>query len=158
MITSASSTHRTRSGSQRQVAASSRDRRPSSSNPTVARRVATAFAAPRRAGVDDTIAEGFATMEARFKRDAAKGISTRMQFVLTGPGGGTWFVVIKDQKCTVTTGEGSDPDATLMATASDYRKIFDGEMNKIVALLRGKLRVKGDMGAVRPFFACFKKR
>jgi putative sterol carrier protein len=136
----------------------SRSRRRPIANPTAARLVRTSFSAPRRAGADDTIAEGFATMEARFKPDAAKGVSTRMQFVLTGPGGGTWFVVIKDQKCTVTTGEGSDPDATLMATASDYRKIFNGEMNKVVALLRGKLRVKGEMGAVRPFFACFRKR
>lgn len=128
------------------------------SPPSTTARLAPTIYTARRTSGDDTIADGFATMESRFKPKSARGISTRMQFVLTGPGGGTWFVVIKDQTCTVTSGTGERPDATLMATAADYRKIFSGEMNKIVALLRGKLRVKGDISAVRPFFACFTKR
>lgn len=97
-------------------------------------------------------------MEARFKPDAAKGLHIRMQFVLTGAGGGRWFVEIRNGRCTVTTGDGPHPDAVLEASATDYLKILNGEMNKVVALLRGKLRVRGDMGSVRPFFACFEKR
>lgn len=104
-----------------------------------------------------SIKDGFASMESRFKPDAARGKKIRMQFVLTGSGGGTWFVVIDKGRCTVTTGTGSNPDATLTATASDYLKVSNGEMSKVMALLRGKLRVSGDMGAVRPFFACFEK-
>mgnify|MGYP006185691723 CR=1 FL=1 len=97
-------------------------------------------------------------MEDRFKPAAAKGLDIRMQFELTGPGGGAWFVTIKDGTCTVKTGHGDDPHTTLRASAADYLKISNGEMNKVMALLRGKLRVQGDMGQVRPFFACFRKR
>ena len=97
-------------------------------------------------------------MEARFKPAAASGLDIRMQFELTGRGGGDWFVTIKDGRCTVRSGHGDDPDTTLRASAADYLKIVNGEMNKVMALLRGKLRVQGDMGTVRPFFACFRKR
>lgn len=111
----------------------------------------------RRAGLSD-IAEGFATMQSRFKPDEAGDMRVRMQFVLTGPGGGSWFVVIKNGRCTVTRGTGSSPDTTLTASAADYLKITNGEMNKLWALVRGKLRVSGDMGKVRPFFKCFEKQ
>ena len=97
-------------------------------------------------------------MEQRFRPAAAKGLAVRMQFELTGRGGGSWFVVIKDGRCTVTPGRGDDPDTTLQASAADYLRISNGEMNKVLALLRGKLRVRGDMGKVRPFFACFERR
>lgn len=122
-----------------------------------ARAVHTRFEAPRRAGFD-SIKDGFATMESRFRPEKATGLHVRMQFVLTGTGGGEWFVVIKGGRCTVTSGRGKNPDTTLEASAADYLKISNGEMNKLVALLRGKLRVRGDMGKVRPFFACFRKR
>lgn len=97
-------------------------------------------------------------MEDRFKPAAATGLDIRMQFELSGPGGGAWFVEIKDGRCTVTPGHGRDPDTILRASAADYLKISNGEMNKVLALLRGKLRVQGDMGKVRPFFGCFEKR
>lgn len=105
----------------------------------------------------ESIAEGFDTMESRFLPEQASGFAARVQFVLTGEGGGNWFVVIKDGKCSVEKGTGSNPDTVLTANASDYLKIVNGEMNKIIALVRGKLRVKGEMGKVRPFFKCFKK-
>lgn len=117
---------------------------------------ATAFVA-RRAGTG-SIREGFATMQSRFLPAEAKGFDARFQFRLSGPGGGTWFVVIKDGTCTVKAGEGTHPDTTLSASAADYLKIVNGEMNKIVALLRRKLRVDGDMGKVRRFFGCFRKQ
>lgn len=122
-----------------------------------ARMSATSFTAARRTTLDD-IATGFETMKARFRPSKAKGLLIRMQFVLTGRGGGSWFVEVKDGTCTVTKGRGKDPGTTLEASAADYLKVSNGEMNKVMALLRGKLRVKGDIGSVRPFFACFDKQ
>ena len=115
------------------------------------------FTGPRRHTLED-IETGFATMEERFRPAKATGLDVRVQFELSGRGGGAWFVEIADGRCTVTRGHGEDADVTLMASASDYLKVSNGEMNKIIAVLRGKLRVKGDMGKVRPFFACFEKR
>lgn len=149
----------TRISPTRHVARAARDRPAVRSFPAPVRNavVGTSFAGPRRKGLD-SMREGFATMEQRFRPSAAKGLDARMQFELTGEGGGEWFVVIKDGRCTVTSGRGEDPDTTLTASAADYLKISNGEMNKVLALLRGKLRVKGDMGKVRPFFGCFDKR
>ena len=122
-----------------------------------ARRTRTTFAgAPRKAG-SPSIKERFATLEQRFKPDAAKGVNVKLQFKLSGDGGGEWYVVIKDGKCTVKEGTGPDPDATLSAKASDYKKIADGEMNKMVAFLRGKLKVEGDKDKLKPFDTWFEK-
>jgi putative sterol carrier protein len=104
-----------------------------------------------------SVKERFATLEQRFKPDAAKGVNVRLQFKLSGEGGGEWYVEIKDGKCKVKEGTGPNPDATLMASASDYKKIADGEMNKMVAFLRGKLKVEGDKEKLKPFDTYFEK-
>ena len=122
-----------------------------------ARNTATTFAgAPRKAG-SPSIKERFATLEKRFKPEAAKGVDVRLQFDLSGEGGGKWYVEVKDGKCKVKEGTGPNPDATLKASASDYKKIADGEMNKMVAFLRGKLKVEGDKDKLKPFDTWFEK-
>ncbi len=110
----------------------------------------------RKAGTP-SIKERFATLEQRFKPEAAKGVNVRLQFKLSGDGGGDWYVEIKDGKCKVKEGSGPNPDATLIASASDYKKIADGEMNKMVAFLRGKLKVEGDKDKLKPFDTYFEK-
>lgn len=106
----------------------------------------------------DSIKQGFATMESRFQPSEAGDLNVRMQFRLTGKGGGSWYVVIKNGKCKVNKGEDSNPDTILKASAADYLKISNGEMNKVWALVRGKLKVEGSMSKVPSFFACFRKR
>lgn len=110
---------------------------------------------PRKSSM--SVKERFATLEKRFKPEAAKGVNVRLQFELSGEGGGTWYVEIKDGKCKVKEGSGPNPDATLKASASDYKKIADGEMNKMVAFLRGKLKVEGDKEKLKPFDTWFEK-
>jgi putative sterol carrier protein len=122
-----------------------------------ARSTDTIFAgSPRKSG-SPSIKERFATLEKRFKPDAAKGVNVRLQFKLSGEGGGDWYVEVKDGKCKVKEGTGPNPDATLIAKASDYKKIADGEMNKMVAFLRGKLKVEGDKDKLKPFDTWFEK-
>ncbi len=122
-----------------------------------ARRTDTAFLGGARKAGTPSIRERFATLEKRFKPDAAKGVDVRLQFKLSGDGGGEWYVEIKDGKCKVKEGTGPKPDATLIASASDYKKIADGEMNKMVAFLRGKLKVEGDKEKLKPFDTWFEK-
>lgn len=149
------------------IAPITRTRRPRAAATSAAARAATAqganartstifVGAPRAAGTP-SIKERFATMEKRFKPEAAKGVDVRLQFKLSGDGGGEWYVEIKDGKCKVKTGTGPNPTATLIASASDYKKIADGEMNKMVAFLRGKLKVEGDKDALKPFDTYFEK-
>lgn len=122
-----------------------------------ARATNTVFLGGARKAGTPSIKERFATMEQRFKPDAAKGVNVRLQFKLSGDGGGDWYVEIKDGKCKVKEGTGPNPDATLIASASDYKKIADGEMNKMVAFLRGKLKVEGDKDKLKPFDTYFEK-
>lgn len=108
------------------------------------RSVDTAFlGGPRKAG-SPTVKERFATLEQRFLPDKAKGVNVKLQFKLSGSDGGNWYVVIKDGKIKVTEGTGPGADATVIAKASDYQKMADGEMNKTLAFLRGKLKIEGD--------------
>lgn len=104
-----------------------------------------------------SVRQRFSTMEKRFKPAAAKGVNIKIQFKLSGSGGGEWYVVIKDGKCTVKEGTGPSPTATVSATASDYKKIADGEMNKMIAYLRGKLKIDGDKDVLKPFDTYFEK-
>src|SRR5688572_21351161 len=64
----------------------------------------------RKAGTP-SIKERFATLEKRFKPEAAKGVNVRLQFDLSGEGGGKWYVEVKDGKCKVKEGTGPNPDA-----------------------------------------------
>lgn len=91
-----------------------------------------------------SVRERFSTLEQRFKPEAAKGVNVKLQFKLSGSDGGEWYVVVKDGKITVKEGTGPDPDATVIASAKDYKKMAEGDMNKTVAFLRGKLKIQGD--------------
>lgn len=122
-----------------------------------ARAVDTAFlGGPRKAG-SPSVKERFSTLEQRFLPDKAKGVNVKLQFKLSGADGGEWYVVIKDGKIKVTKGTGPDPDATVIAKASDYQKMADGEMNKTLAFLRGKLKIKGDRDKIENFDTWFRK-
>lgn len=108
------------------------------------RAVDTAFlGGPRKAG-SPSVKERFSTLEQRFLPDKAKGVNVKLQFKLSGADGGQWYIVIKDGKIKVTEGTGPGADATVIAKASDYQKMADGEMNKTIAFLRGKLKIEGD--------------
>lgn len=121
-----------------------------------ARSIATAFvAAPRKALKDMTARERFSTLQDRFNASAAKGVDVRFQFVLSGSGGGSWYVQIKDGKLTVKEGTGPNPTATMRASAEDYLKIANGQMNKMFAFIRGKLKVDGDKDELKKFDSYF---
>lgn len=114
------------------------------------------MAPARKATKDMNASERFATMQERFDPAKAKGVDVRFQFDLSGSGGGKWYVEIKGGKLTVKSGTGPNPTATMKASAEDYVKIANGEMNKMMAFLRGKLKVDGDKDALKKFDSYFK--
>lgn len=112
--------------------------------------VATLFTpAPRTALKDMSVKERFSTLNDRFLPSKAKGVNVRFQFDISGSGGGQWYVEIKGGKLTVKTGTGPNPTATLHASAENYMKIANGKMNKMWALVTGKLKVEGDKDALK---------
>lgn len=120
------------------------------------RAVNTAFIAEEILGKAKSVKQRFDTMEERFIPSKAKGVNLRAQFILTGKGGGNWYVEIKDGKITVKEGKGKDPMVTVTSDAKLYLDIANGDANKMWAFLRGKLQVDGDKDLLEDFDSYFK--
>lgn len=76
-------------------------------------------------------------------RDAAAPV--HLQLRLDGPGGGEWYVVIRDGDAARHAGVCDAPDATLTALHADWRAVQRGELDRLAAFLDGKLKIDGDL-------------
>jgi len=93
--------------------------------------------------------EYFDTLNARFVASAAKGVTAVYQFTLTGEGGGTWHVEINDGAMSVKAGAHPNPGSTVEATAEDYVKIANNEMNGLRAVMSRRMRIGGNLVLAR---------
>lgn len=96
-----------------------------------------------------TCQEYFDTLNARFVASAAKGVSAIYQFTLTGEGGGVWSVEVNDGTMSVKPGAHAHPSSTLEASADDYVKIANNEMNGLRAVMTRKMRIGGNLVLAR---------
>ena len=88
----------------------------------------------------------FNNIQSRFNADAAKGMNSTIQFNLTGDGGGTYHIVVKDGTIAAQEGAAASPNMTMTVAAQDYLDIQSGKLNGQMAFMTGKLRIAGDMG------------
>jgi putative sterol carrier protein len=81
----------------------------------------------------------------RFKPEKATGINAVAQLTLTGPDGGEWVIIIKDQKLQVK--EGKDPAATVTLKASDrdFMDMVNEKLSVEKAFFTGRIHFKGDL-------------
>lgn len=114
--------------------------------------------APRKSLKDMSVKERFSTLHDRFDAGSTKGVDVRFQFNIDGAGGGKWYCVIKGGKLTVKEGTGPNPTATLWAPADIYLKIANGKMNKMWALVQGKLKVSGDKDELKKWDTYFTEK
>lgn len=94
-------------------------------------------------------------MQGAFQPEKAAGIDAVVQFNLTGEGGGSYYMTIKDGKLTVDQGTAPNPKMTITSTAQDYADIATGKMNPMAAFSSGKLKVAGDMMFAMKFTSLF---
>jgi putative sterol carrier protein len=99
----------------------------------------------------------FDAMPSTLNADAAKGMSSTIQFNLTGDGGGNYYVEIKDGAAKVTEGTAPSPNMTMTLAASDYVDLINGKLNGQMAFMSGKLKIAGDMGLAMKMQTLFKR-
>lgn len=93
----------------------------------------------------DSVSALFAAMPGRFDPARAGGVDLVVQFVLTGDGGGTWVVTVRDGALTLDDGERGDAAVTIRASADDYLRIANGELSGAEAFSTQKLTIDGDL-------------
>jgi putative sterol carrier protein len=78
------------------------------------------------------------------KEQAVSQIGAVYKFVLSGEGGGTWVVNMKDNPG-VTDGDGN-AQCTIKMDAKDFVDMREGRANGQQLFFAGKLKIEGDMG------------
>jgi len=81
----------------------------------------------------------------RFNKNKAAGINVTVQISITGPNGGDWIVLIKDQKLEVKEGTHPSPTLVISMTETDYMDTVNGRLSGEKAFLTGKLHFKGNI-------------
>ena len=76
--------------------------------------------------------------------DAAKQIGATYQFIITGEGGGEWFINVKDDpKCVA--GNPGGAECTMTLAAEDFQKLMENpQANGMQLFFGGKLKVAGN--------------
>ena len=92
-----------------------------------------------------TVAGIFENIPGAFQPDKAAGVDVVFQFDITGAGGGSWYITVKDGNCDVTEGSQDSPTTTIKMGDDDFVKMMSGELNAMSAFTSGKLKVEGDL-------------
>ena len=85
-------------------------------------------------------------MPQQFRAAEAGDLKARIQFDLSGEGGGQWYAAIENGVAAVHAGAVDNPNLTLSGTASDYLAVVNGDLKPLQAFMQGKVKAKGDMG------------
>ncbi len=79
------------------------------------------------------------------KANKLKGISTVIQFIITGDTGGEYFLKLEDCKITTAKGIAESPELTVKQSVDVWREINSGKRNPKMAFMSGKLHVSGSL-------------
>ncbi|MBW1784753.1 MAG: SCP2 sterol-binding domain-containing protein, partial [Deltaproteobacteria bacterium] len=92
-----------------------------------------------------TVADIFDGIPGAFQADKAAGVDVVFQFDISGGGGGSWYVTVKDGTCEVSEGSHGSPTTTIKMGDNDFVKLITGELNAMSAFTGGKLKIEGDL-------------
>jgi putative sterol carrier protein len=80
-------------------------------------------------------------MPEALNRDAAQGVKAVIQYQLNEP----VYQVLENGHLHVHEGTVDNPDLTVKMSDENFVKLFKGELNSAMALMTGKVKLKGDM-------------
>jgi putative sterol carrier protein len=94
-----------------------------------------------------TTKEIFNGMQKRMDANPTKlgGIKAVFQFDIGGTDPGIYSVAIDDGKGVVSEGISASPDITVTMSSNDFMDLVEGRLDGVMAFMKGKLKVKGDM-------------
>jgi putative sterol carrier protein len=92
--------------------------------------------------------EGIMGMPAQFKADKAAGVSAVVQFKVTGPEPGNYYLEVKEGKCTSGEGLHPNPSVTIDTPSDVWLKIMRLELDATTAFMSGQFTFTGDMGTL----------
>ncbi len=92
-----------------------------------------------------TVKSVFDSMPGYFQADKASGVDVVFQYKISGPGGGEWYVVVKEGACEVAQGTHDKPTTTILMSDEDFLALIRRELNAMKAFTSGKLKVQGDI-------------
>jgi putative sterol carrier protein len=81
----------------------------------------------------------------RFNPSKAADVDVTVQINITGPNGGDWIVILKDQKIEAREGTHPSPTITIKMAETDYMNVVNGKMSGEKAFMTGKLQFKGNI-------------
>ncbi|NWQ71631.1 HSDL2 protein, partial [Neopipo cinnamomea] len=92
------------------------------------------------------VAETFKVIQGAMTEENVRSTQAVFQFELSGDGGGTWYVDLKNKGGSA--GFGKPPgtaDVVMSMSSADFIKMFTGKLKPAMAFMSGKLRIKGNM-------------
>jgi putative sterol carrier protein len=92
----------------------------------------------------ESVREFFETLPERIPPERAAGVTNSYLFEIKDVG--TWLVAVDDGKVDVAEGDG-EADVSFAMSEEVFRKLVAGQQNPTTAVLTGKIKVRGDMGA-----------
>lgn len=81
----------------------------------------------------------------RFKTEKAAGIDVVAQVNISGPNGGNWTIIIRDQKISVSEGTSPSPNLSLIMTETDFMDMVNRKLSAEKAFFTGKIHFKGNI-------------
>ncbi len=102
-----------------------------------------------------TIHDLFQAMPFGLNREAAKGVDTTIQFLLTGDEPTTGYLVIVEGKCEYNEGLHPSPKTTIKCDSTLWLQISNNEVSGDKSLIEGKYEIEGDATIMLKFASMF---
>ncbi|NNE69277.1 MAG: SCP2 sterol-binding domain-containing protein [Rhodothermales bacterium] len=104
----------------------------------------------------ETISDLLAAYDRNFVPERAEGIEGTVQLNLTGEDGGNYVLHFADKTYRSEEGEIEDPTVRVTADTKDWMDVSLGNVNPMMLMMKGKLKVKGSVALATKFQSLFK--